>query len=70
MATLVYSSKNYSRHHIQVSELNENVNKLMNSIFTYSREKSERVFVSNNRYYYAPSPEYKAFVVRFKGIKK
>lgn len=70
MATLVWSSKDYSRAHIQVSELNENVNKLMNSIFTYSKEKSERIFVSNNRYYYASSPEYKAFVVRFKGIRK
>ena len=70
MATLVWSSKDYSRAHIQVSETNDNVNKLMNSIFTYSREKSERIFVSNNRYYYAQSPEYKSFVFRFKGIRK
>lgn len=70
MSTLIWSSKDYSRDHIMVSETNNNVNKLMNSIFTYSKHKSERIFVSNNRYYYAPSPEYKEFVFRFKGIRK
>jgi len=40
----------------------------MNCIFHL--KSSERVIISNNRYYYAPSDEYKKYIIRFKGIKK
>jgi|APGre2960657505_1045072.scaffolds.fasta_scaffold27560_3 hypothetical protein len=69
MATLVYSSIGRDRSSI-LSLTNDfkSINKLMNCIFHL--KSSERVIISNNRYYYAPSDEYKKYIIRFKGIKK
>jgi hypothetical protein len=36
----------------------------------FADSQSKRLTISNNRYFYAPSEEYKSFAIRFKGIKK
>ena len=61
MATLVYSSIGRDRSSI-LSLTNDfkSINKLMNCIFHL--KSSERVIISNNRYYYAPSDEYKKYM--------
>ena len=45
---------------------NHNVNKLIEAIFT--RKKTNRLIVENNKMYYCPSDEYKK-VVRLRKIK-
>jgi hypothetical protein len=66
--TLVYSSRMHSREHIQVYTPNDNCRKLMEAIFAPSRE--ERIVISNNRYYYSPSGEFKNIFVRHKFVRK
>lgn len=67
-ATLVWSSKDYSRHHIQVLEnFSDNANKLLDAIF--KADKSKRIVVTRNKYYYNPTDEYKSYMIRFKGVK-
>jgi len=36
----------------------------------FSKTESKRLTITENKYYYAPSEEYKSFIIRFKGIKK
>jgi hypothetical protein len=65
-ATLFWNSKDYSREHILVLEnkTNVNSNKIIDRIFR--REKTDRLIVSDRRYFYNPSEEYKQYVLKFK----
>jgi hypothetical protein len=67
-ATLVYSSKNYTRKSIVSSE-GSPVTKLFNSILReIYYDKTPRVKFVKNKYTYQPTDDYKHYVIRFKGI--
>lgn len=67
-ATLVYSSKNYTRKSIVSSE-GSSVTKLFNGILhEIYFEKTPRVKFVKNKYTYQPTDDYKHYVIRFKGI--
>jgi len=67
-ATLVYSSRQHTRNHINSysDDITCNVGKLMDSVF---RRRSSRLTITGNKYFYAPSEEYKQYVIRFRKIK-
>lgn len=69
-ATLVYSSRWYSRDTVLVLDLglSDAGNRLINNIFGVNIA-SQRVSYKNNRYRYFPSEEYKSFVVRMRKIR-
>lgn len=65
----VYSSRWCRSTTIQVYSDDTNwlsVNKLIDAIF---RKRTTRLTITQNRYYYEPSDEYKKFVVRFKKVR-
>jgi hypothetical protein len=65
-ATLFWNSKDHSREHILVLENKTSVNsdRIIDRIFR--REKTDRLNVTNRRYFYNPSEEYKQYVLKFK----
>jgi len=65
-ATLVYSCKP-----MRAAYEPNSVTKLFNSILKekFSRLKSTRITLNNNKYIYHPTKEYQNYVVRFRGIK-
>lgn len=68
-ATLVYSSRWYRSTTIQVYSDDTkwlSVNKLMDAIF---KKRTTRLIITDNKYYYNPSDEYKKYVVRFKKVR-
>lgn len=68
-AILVYSSRWCRSTTIQVYSDDTNwlsVNKLVDAIF---KKRTTRLTITDNKYYYNPSDEYKKYVVRFKKIK-
>lgn len=68
-ATLVYSSRWYRSTTIQVYSDDTkwlSVNKLMDAIF---KKRTTRLTITDNKYYYNPSDEYKKYVVRFKKVR-
>ena len=67
-ATLVWSSRDHDRSNILTltDGVSDASNKLMESIF---KGRTTRLTITRNKYYYAPSEEYKKFVIRFKGVK-
>jgi len=66
MPTLMYSSKDYTRTEIlvyspmaQIDQVNTFVDKL------FLRAASRRLSITNNRYFYAPSDDYKISKSKF-----
>lgn len=67
-AKLVYSTKWFPKSQtISVWEPDSS-EKLLRCIFGNLRLKNLQI--SNNRYYYKPSDEYKSVMIRFKGVRK
>lgn len=65
----VYSSRWYKSTTIQVYSDDTNwlsVNKLVDAIF---KGRTTRLTITENRYFYQPSDDYKKFVVRFKKVR-
>jgi len=69
MAVFVYSSR-WCRSTTIQSYSDDikclSINKLIDTIF---RKRSTRLTITENKYYYEPSDDYKKFVVRFKKIR-
>ena len=65
-ATLVYSCKPRG-----IAYEPAPVTKLFNAIIRekFTRLKSTRIVIKNNKYIYHPTGEYQAYVTRFRGIK-
>ena len=66
-ATLIWSAKDHDRSSILV--LDNTQFSVLDKIFVYTGKQSNRLTISKNKYFYAPSEEYKQFVVRFKRAK-
>ena len=67
-ATLIWSSMDHERTNILVLDHTDSATRFFHQAF--SRSESKRLTITKNKYYYAPSEEYRNFVVRFKGVKK
>jgi hypothetical protein len=68
MPTLVYSTTWFPKTTIlSYSDDNDLISsRLIDSIF---RKRTTRLTITDNKYYYDPSDEYKKFVVRFKKVR-
>ncbi len=67
-ATMIWSSMDHERTNILVLDNTSSATRFFHKAFADSQSK--RLTISNNKYFYAPSEEYKSFAIRFKGIKK
>lgn len=67
--TLVWSSEDHDRSSILVLDNTLTSFSLMDKLFAYTGKQSTRLTITQHKYFYAPSEEYKSFVVRFKRIK-
>lgn len=68
-ATLVWSERDHDRSTIQILDNTASAFLLMDKVFAYTGEQSKRLTISKHKYFYAPSEEYKQYVVRFKRTK-
>jgi len=68
MATLIWSSMDHDRSNILVLDNTNAATRFFHKAF--SKIESQRLVVTENKYFYAPSDDYKSFAIRFKGIKK
>jgi hypothetical protein len=68
MATLIWSSMDHDRSNILTLDNTNSATRFFHKAFADSQSK--RLTINNNRYFYAPSDEYRSFAIRFKGIKK
>lgn len=68
-AKLEWSSRDYSRDHILVSDYTQASCLMMDKIFLHTGKQSTRLTISKHKYFYAPSEEWKSFVLRFKRTK-
>lgn len=68
MRTLVYSSTWFSRTGILTYSDDTDLitSKLIDAIF---RKRTTRLTITDNKYFYNPSDEYKKFVVRMKKVR-
>ena len=64
--TLFWNSKDHSRENIQshTNETSPSSNRMIDDIIP--KGKTKRVIVSNHKYFYDPSDEYKEYVLKFK----
>lgn len=68
-ATLVWSADHHDRSSILVLDNTNNVSNLMDRIFVHTGKQSKRLTITQHKYFYAPSEEYKKHVIRFKRTK-
>jgi hypothetical protein len=67
-ATLVWSAMDHDRSNILVLDHTDNATRFFHRVF--GGVDSKRLTITRNKYFYAPSEEYKKHLIRFKGIKK
>ena len=68
-ATLVWSAEDHDRSSILVLDNTATYSNLMDKLYVYTGRQSKRLTISKDRYFYAPSEEYKRYIVRFKRTK-
>lgn len=68
-ATLVWSADDHDRSSILVLDNTTTYSSLMDRIFVHTGKQSNRLTITKHKYFYAPSEEYKSFVIRFKRTK-
>jgi hypothetical protein len=66
-ATLVWSSRDYERTNILVLDHTDNATRFFHKVF--AKVESKRLTISKHKYFYAPSDEYKSYIVRYKRVK-
>ena len=66
-ASLIWSSMDYERSNILVLDHTDHATRLFHKIFSESEKK--RLVITKNKYFYAPSEEYKSHVIRIKNIR-
>jgi len=67
--TLVWSADDHDRSSILVLDNTNHVSNLMDKIFVHTGKQSKRLTITQHKYFYAPSEEYKKHVIRFKRTK-
>jgi hypothetical protein len=65
--TLVWSSMDHDRSNVLVLDNTDHATRFFHRVFANSQSK--RLTISKNKYFYAPSDEYKSYIVRHKKIK-
>ena len=68
MATLIWSSMDHDRTNILTLDHTDSATTLFHKIFSESEKK--RLVITENKYFYGPSDEYRNHIIRFKGIKR
>jgi hypothetical protein len=68
-ATLVWCANDHDRSSILVLDNTTTYSSLMDRIFVHTGKQSKRLTITKDRYFYAPSEEYKQYVIRFKRAK-
>lgn len=66
-ATLVWSAMDHDRSNILSLDHTDSATRFFHKAF---RVESTRLTITRNKYFYAPSEEYKKHIIRFKGVKK
>ena len=66
-ATLVWSAMDHDRSSILVLDHTDSATKFFHKVFAGSQSK--RLTISRNKYFYAPSDEYRQHILRFKRAK-
>jgi len=66
-ATMIWSSMDHERSNILTLDNTDAATKLFHKIF--SESEKNRLVITRNKYFYAPSEEYKKHVTRIKNIK-
>lgn len=66
-ASLIWSSMDHERSNILVLDHTDHATRLFHKIF--SETEKNRLVITKNKYFYAPSEEYKKHVTRIKNIK-
>jgi hypothetical protein len=66
-ATMIWSSMDHERSNILVLDHTDSATRLFHKIF--SETEKNRLVITKNKYFYAPSNEYKQFVTRIKNVK-
>lgn len=66
-ATMIWSSMDHERSNILTLDNTDAATKLFHKIFSESEKK--RLVITRNKYFYAPSEEYKNYVTRIKNIR-
>jgi hypothetical protein len=69
LTKLEWRSKDHDRSNILTLDNTANSFTLLDKVFMYTGHQSERLTISKHKYFYAPSEEYKSFVIRFKRTK-
>jgi hypothetical protein len=68
-STLVWSSENHDRTGILVLDNTTSYSSLMDRIFVHTGKQSKRLTITEHKYFYAPSEQYKKHIIRFKKTK-
>jgi len=66
---LVWSAKDHDRSNVLVLDNTFNSFSLMDKLFAYTGKQSKRLSITQHKYFYAPSEEYKQHLVRYKRTK-
>jgi hypothetical protein len=66
-ATMIWSSMDHERDNILVLDNTNAATRLFHKIFSETEKK--RLVITRNKYFYAPSEEYKSYVIRIKNIR-
>jgi len=66
-ATMIWSSMDHERSNILVLDNTNAATRLFHKIF--SETEKNRLTITKNKYFYAPSEEYKNHVIRIKNIR-
>lgn len=67
--TLEWSSMDHDRSGILVLDNTDSATRFFHKVFA-KVEDPNRLVITKDRYFYAPSEDYKNTVLRFKGLKK
>lgn len=65
--TLVWSSMDHDRSNVLVLDNTDHATRFFHKVF--AKVESKRLTISRNKYFYAPSDEYKNYVIRYKRMK-
>jgi hypothetical protein len=66
-ASLIWSSMDHERNSILVLDHTDAATQFFHKAF--SQMEKNRLVITKNKYFYAPSEEYKSHVIRIKNIK-
>ena len=65
--TLVWSSMDHDRTNILVLDNTDNATRFFHKVF--AKVEAKRLVITRNKYFYAPSDEYRNYIIRYKRTK-